>query len=632
MYQVIQSKSLSLRRQVFVSYSHQQQEWKDRIVASLDPLQRIGQIEEWHDGKLVPGQPWDDKIRTALRRSDIVLLLVSSAFLSSKYIFNKEIPPALERAKAGKTFLIPVILEACDWESQPFAKYQAFPLTGMPLFERPDIDAALKEFRENLALACIGEWYSRRPDAGSSRDQGHWRVTLLPAKDTLPDWKKIIHTVREFSKEPDIEFRAVQRQPSNECDTKEIVFVFFDGPRQTFSNLKRAHEELKLSAAMGIEVIAVDLVHGAAFRADMTEVEGASETVDQSIPLLIPSDHLEPPHLLGLAVRPSEPDWFLPLNTKAGSAITDDDWESEKKKLLDYFFTALMLHGKDIHVNLSVFEQDRIMPRALAQTPFGRLLVEQDCLLKHFTASLLHPDTPTGQEFWRRIREISHRYGNERHLELRQKVWLVAGSATIQEKGPGEPFVHPLPAGFEIRDSDWSAWISECRMRVLCDTDYLALQRNPGGTSEYAASSVKMHEDCLGVFREVVLPAIESEVNEGSHFAPLRQAYYGVTLAKWYREKLVQTGLHTRLAEIAEQKRLEWSGGEDPAVSSQEIGLDSEAPDWLSLYFQRYEDLLSGVFRCVRVEVDASTGQRIARVYFSGGVYFDIVSRVPRKK
>ena len=40
------------------------------------------------------------------------------------------------------------------------------------------------------------------------------------------------------------------------------------------------------------------------------------------------------------------------------------------------------------------------------------------------------------------------------------------------------------------------------------------------------------------IIREVILPAIEEEVNKGKNFAPLRQMFYSMILASWYKMAL----------------------------------------------------------------------------------------------
>jgi hypothetical protein len=52
----LQNTSVESRpRQAFVSYSHCQEIWKDRLMKALQPLEEQRQIVAWHDRKLLPG-------------------------------------------------------------------------------------------------------------------------------------------------------------------------------------------------------------------------------------------------------------------------------------------------------------------------------------------------------------------------------------------------------------------------------------------------------------------------------------------------------------------------------------------------------------------------------------------------
>jgi hypothetical protein len=66
-------------------------------------------------------------------------------------------------------------------------------------------------------------------------------------------------------------------------------------------------------------------------------------------------------------------------------------------------------------VNLSAYEYDRMLPAELSGTLMGRDLLAQDCVLKRLTASLLHPDSETGGEYWKAVyAESRRRFGTSR--------------------------------------------------------------------------------------------------------------------------------------------------------------------------------------------------------------------------
>ena len=96
--------------QVFISYAHEDVNAKDRLLTELKILERNGLIQSWHDGEILPGASWDDDIRDALGQSDLVILLISSYFAASDYIFKEELPLVFERHLKGETKIIPILV------------------------------------------------------------------------------------------------------------------------------------------------------------------------------------------------------------------------------------------------------------------------------------------------------------------------------------------------------------------------------------------------------------------------------------------------------------------------------------------------------------------------------------------
>lgn len=46
------------RDQVFISYSHQDTLWLDRLLTMLKPLQHQQMLDIWVDTRIQPGQEW----------------------------------------------------------------------------------------------------------------------------------------------------------------------------------------------------------------------------------------------------------------------------------------------------------------------------------------------------------------------------------------------------------------------------------------------------------------------------------------------------------------------------------------------------------------------------------------------
>lgn len=166
---------------VFISYSHKDDDLRDRLRAHLSLLERDGLVEAWDDRAILAGDEWADEIDQRLELADIILLLVSADFIRSEYCYGKEMTHALERhaAKDDRAVVIPVILRACDWQSAPFAKLQSLPRDGKPLSEWKSEDdyfaAVAKGLRKRiLSLVEPGQGWLTRVGA-RLRDPAWWQ-------------------------------------------------------------------------------------------------------------------------------------------------------------------------------------------------------------------------------------------------------------------------------------------------------------------------------------------------------------------------------------------------------------------------------------------------------------------------
>ncbi|MBD2459835.1 toll/interleukin-1 receptor domain-containing protein [Oscillatoria sp. FACHB-1407] len=104
--------------QVFICYAHLDKPFLDRLRMHLAPLE--DEISVWSDQQLEMGDRWDDEIKSTLRSVKAAILLVSPAFLASKYIKNSELPVLLHRAQQDGVKILPVILSPCLFNEAKF--------------------------------------------------------------------------------------------------------------------------------------------------------------------------------------------------------------------------------------------------------------------------------------------------------------------------------------------------------------------------------------------------------------------------------------------------------------------------------------------------------------------------------
>ena len=100
---------------VFISYSHRDEAWKDRLLRHLKVLERRGLLDVWEDRHIRPGAPWREEIEAAMGQAQMALLLVSVDFLNSDFIQDEEVPTLLRRRESEGLRVLPLILEPCDW-------------------------------------------------------------------------------------------------------------------------------------------------------------------------------------------------------------------------------------------------------------------------------------------------------------------------------------------------------------------------------------------------------------------------------------------------------------------------------------------------------------------------------------
>ncbi|MEO1396481.1 MAG: GUN4 domain-containing protein [Cyanobacteria bacterium J06634_5] len=143
---------------VFFSYSHKDEALRNELANHLNGLKLSGVITDWHDRKLLPGDEWDRQIKDNLNSAQIILLLVSSDFIGSRYCGDVEIKRAMERHEAGEARVIPVILRRCLWHRTPFGKLQALPKNGAPVVDVsawPTQDDAFCDVAEGIYQAAL---------------------------------------------------------------------------------------------------------------------------------------------------------------------------------------------------------------------------------------------------------------------------------------------------------------------------------------------------------------------------------------------------------------------------------------------------------------------------------------------
>ncbi len=330
--------------------------------------------------------------------------------------------------------------------------------------------------------------------------------------------------------------------------------------------------------------------------------------------------------LKGLRINVDNPFSFEFIVDSGDGVFETKRIKKETDKLVKYFLASLTIPEEDMWVNLSPYEKDRIISEDFGQTEMGVDLLGQDYLLKQLSSSLLHPEGELGKEFWDKVYKKAYVDFKTTDLPVDtfNKVWIVPDKADVVER-------------------DNTVFVVDSHLTLMLEKDYVAmanqkdiaesrapardvLMANQKATAESRASArdvateasreldVSIQNDIedgelkaesSGVFREIILPAIEDEVNNGEHFEVLRQMYHSLILATWYKKSLKES--------ILSQVYVD---------QGKTAGVNIDDKEVVGEIYNRYVDAYrEGVFNFIKEDVDVETQKVIPRKYFSGGAH-----------
>ncbi len=176
-------------RQIFISYSHQDKAWKNRVVKQLRVLAHTG-LDVWDDRRIAAGDDWHPEIQQAIERCDVAVLLISADFLTSPFILDQEVPQLLQRRQEQGIRVIPLIVRPCEWQRIDWLKtIQARPtddkkLSGMKKHQWESVLSKLAgEIADLLLAPPPGTLSSPEAEAPSTGQNAPIRTDLthLPA-------------------------------------------------------------------------------------------------------------------------------------------------------------------------------------------------------------------------------------------------------------------------------------------------------------------------------------------------------------------------------------------------------------------------------------------------------------------
>jgi hypothetical protein len=192
-------KTAQLRTRVFISYSHRDKDWLERLRVHLRPLEReLPQLEIWDDTRIRVGSKWRAEITSVIARTKVAVLLMTADFLASDFIANNELPPLLQAAESDGAKILSVIVSPSRFMKMPsLSQFQTVndpsePLLGMELGKRETVFVKVADTIEELLATVISEVEVREPaggDAVSTRDEASGNHLDILKRDPV-EWNR----------------------------------------------------------------------------------------------------------------------------------------------------------------------------------------------------------------------------------------------------------------------------------------------------------------------------------------------------------------------------------------------------------------------------------------------------------
>jgi hypothetical protein len=134
---------------IFISYHKADVEYLHQLRVHLKGLERSKDVTINSESELLAGESWDERIRTFIEEADIIITLISSDYIASEFIYNKELVAVLNNED---TFIVPIIVRQTDWLSIDWLRTrQVLPRNGKPISMFEDFDEAYYDIARTIS-------------------------------------------------------------------------------------------------------------------------------------------------------------------------------------------------------------------------------------------------------------------------------------------------------------------------------------------------------------------------------------------------------------------------------------------------------------------------------------------------
>ncbi len=130
-------------------YAQEDQPFCDLLEQHLSNLKQRYHLRTWFDDQTLPGENRKEILEHKLQTADLILLLISSAFMASDDC-NQDLNLALARHQKKEARVIPIHLRPVHWEGASFSEIETLPKKARPVVLWENRDAAFVDIAQGI--------------------------------------------------------------------------------------------------------------------------------------------------------------------------------------------------------------------------------------------------------------------------------------------------------------------------------------------------------------------------------------------------------------------------------------------------------------------------------------------------
>lgn len=207
---------MSVPINIFIIYAREDMDIKQRLLLHLNPFKNAFNAVIWHDGNIEAGQEWKPHIESRLEQTDLFLLLVSIDFMNSEFINQVEFKFAIDKHKAGKSIVVPIIINYCQW----------------------DIDILLKEYTFNLNELQV------LPTEGRPIDD--WKTPEQAYNNIAAGVRTVLTSIKNKREQERLERERLELESSRKIEEEQKKLSIQTAEKERLERIKEKNLQVKM--------------------------------------------------------------------------------------------------------------------------------------------------------------------------------------------------------------------------------------------------------------------------------------------------------------------------------------------------------------------------------------------------